>query len=62
MILTFVSTKILIVIKNQSNMRKFICIFQRKQVSASALITSDNWINWEMRIRYIVSYHKEIHI
>ena len=41
---TFVCTKWVTIIKDKSNMNKFIfiCIFHRKQVSASALITSDN--------------------
>ena len=42
MVLTFESTKLLLIIKNKSNIWIFIGMFcNGKQVSASALITSD---------------------
>ena len=45
---TFVCTAWLVIIRNKSNIKKFIGIFIfmfGKQVSASALITSDIWLN-----------------
>ena len=61
-ILTFVCTGMITIINDKSNMERFICIFKfRKQVSASALITSDNFYKRNYKIRVYISTNKKYH-
>ena len=50
------------IITNKSNISIFIFIILRKQVLASALITSDNFDFQNMRRRFKLQYQKEIHL